>query len=459
MEKYGGYLIKAYPLGGCIGQEGSASFSANIVNNTVDDDTLFIFAIPPSGYGNTRHFYGNININTNNECARIQLGTTQFVSPFAFPCPVNYGYSDSITMHGNITIQNKGVIDMRGPCEIIGTVTLNHGHLIRTYQCASNGFPGGDTLSCPIDFRKAKLDLSGGKLFISKNIIADSIKNYSVNNYLVTLAGGSVTRQVQSISNNLVFPIGTSTSYNPLIMYDTSLTPIRYSASVSKGVYNNGNGGSLYTTDVVDRTWDISKLTNTNSSATVILQWNANEELPGFTRSLCAVSHYSGNAWQAGPYGMAVGPNPYHQSWSGLNSFSPFAIGSTGLLPLGCLQFTGTQKENGVVLNWATGPGNDQYTFIIQRSNDGQSFSDIYTTHAGIIGAGVNFSYTDKDFKSGDNFYRIYEIDSRGRRIQICNTAHVNAIIKQPLISLLGNPVSKEIRIRIMPQMIKPFRL
>jgi len=68
---------------------------------------------------------------------------------------------------------------------------------------------------------------------------------------------------------------------------------------------------------------------------------------------------------------------------------------------------------------------------------------------AGIIGAGVNFSYTDKDFKSGDNFYRIYEIDSRGRRIQICNTVHVNAIIKQPLISLLGNPVSKEISIRI----------
>jgi hypothetical protein len=457
MEKYGGFLRRSYVLSGCVNSVIS-DFSADVVNDTPDDDTLFIFSNSFAGPANVRDFYGNININTNNDCARIKIGGTHYNYSSTIPCPPFFTSIDSMTLHGNLTVQNKAVIELAAPVLITGTITLNHGHLIKTYPCAVNVFPPGDTLNCPINFNSAYLDFSGGKLVLIGNMVANRLLNYDETHYLVTSPGGSLTRSVMNSYGNVVFPIGTNTDYTPLFIADTSLSLIDYTATVSPGVYSNGNSGPLFASKVVDRTWNITKVTSLNSSATLTLQWNLADELPDFTRNLCGLSHFSGNSWHTGPYSLSSGSGPFQQSWSGLNSFSPYAVGSSGILALGCMDFTAFKKDNAIHIQWTCGQDSNNLNYILQRSLDGMHFDDIYTALPGSSITANHYTYQDYNYSNGNNFYRIQSTNAGGNKIQVCPIVKVVASRPDLVFSLVNNPLNSWLRLKANSQFSTAIR-
>jgi len=98
--------------------------------------------------------------------------------------------------------------------------------------------------------------------------------------------------------------------------------------AVYRYYYNNVPTTTNLTSDAVNRTWIVTENTKGGSNVTLTLQWNAADELPGFDRTSCFLSHYLYPDWHSGPAGAANGTGPYTVSLSGITSFSPFGIGS-----------------------------------------------------------------------------------------------------------------------------------
>jgi Secretion system C-terminal sorting domain len=99
-------------------------------------------------------------------------------------------------------------------------------------------------------------------------------------------------------------------------------------------------------------------------------------------------------------------------------------------------------KNNGVEVGWVAGNelGLDRY--ILERSFDGNIFSDIYTRPVvGNSPAAVSHSWLDTTPKTGINFYRIKVISKTGLA-KYSDIATVNFSRGQPSVSIYPNPIN-----------------
>jgi predicted esterase len=122
-----------------------------------------------------------------------------------------------------------------------------------------------------------------------------------------------------------------------------------------------------------------------------------------------------------------------HDAWT--LSFNPFIVYSNGLnayqwlaqysraditpLPVTLSAYTATLSEGKpfqVSVNWTTSfEQNDRY-FILQRSGDGQTFSNLDTIPAqGQGGQGASYTYPDMSPMPGADYYRLTEVDDNGQ--------------------------------------------
>ncbi|TMI64853.1 MAG: T9SS type A sorting domain-containing protein [Bacteroidetes bacterium] len=102
-------------------------------------------------------------------------------------------------------------------------------------------------------------------------------------------------------------------------------------------------------------------------------------------------------------------------------SFSSFYFASSNMtvLPLGLLTFTGTlQSNNSVLLNWKTENEINASHFVVERSVDGASFSNIGQVNAHGTSNNVNeYNYTDNDITNLQApviYYRLKMVDADG---------------------------------------------
>ena len=85
-------------------------------------------------------------------------------------------------------------------------------------------------------------------------------------------------------------------------------------------------------------------------------------------------------------------------------------------LPLKLRKFTGTRKNNTVLLQWQTDLEQNTSHFIIQRSAEGMSFADIASiTAAGNSNTQRSYEFTDASPLKGIGYYRLRQIDLDGR--------------------------------------------
>lgn len=108
------------------------------------------------------------------------------------------------------------------------------------------------------------------------------------------------------------------------------------------------------------------------------------------------------------PLTFAVGADPFIVSRTGITSFSPFGVGSTGSpLPLDLLDFYGKKTPNGILLEWVTANERSVQSYTIERSADGNKFETAGNVIAHSAKEQTTYSYTDPTRISPMVFYRL----------------------------------------------------
>lgn len=85
-------------------------------------------------------------------------------------------------------------------------------------------------------------------------------------------------------------------------------------------------------------------------------------------------------------------------------------------LPLTLLQFTAVKQSNTAALQWQTGQEQNTRDFVIERSSDGKTYSDIGTVGAaGTSHTKRYYYFTDNTPNEGNNYYRLRQSDLDGK--------------------------------------------
>jgi ELWxxDGT repeat protein len=256
---------------------------------------------------------------------------------------------------GNDNLHGQGIIDIASVIINGSDVTLKGNKELKKVEFQSDN----------------KITLGNNNLVITDN--TDPVSGFNANRFFVTNGTGSLTFKGVGASP-VVFPVGTSaSSYNPVTITNSGDVD-DYSVRVSPMVYQNGNDGTAFSNNAVNRTWLINEASAGGSDVTLTTQWNNADELPGFNKSEAYLSHFTDNAWDVIPAGVVSGSNPFTISRSGLTSFSPFAIFSTGLIdsdndgvPDGsdCAPNDNTKWQSAVLYIDADGDGYDAGTATV----------------------------------------------------------------------------------------------
>jgi hypothetical protein len=273
-----------------------------------------------------------------------------------------------------------------------------------------------------------KLTLIDGYVYLGNNnltLLSGSALNPatpSATSFVVTNGVGAMA--IDGVSGSRIFPVGSQglvNEYTPVTIDNTGGVADRYTVKVCDNIYTDGNcsGGILIPNRAVNKTWNISEGVAGGSSVDLTLQWNAAQELSGFDRTACFISHYTGGKWVGQQtYGSASGSGPYTRKVTNLTgNFSPFGVGSAGSpLPVELLQFNAIRSGNAVIISWITASEKNNDHFLIERTTDGIHF----TTIAHVKGAGnsnekITYTVTDQAPLPGISYYRLKQVDNDGK--------------------------------------------
>jgi len=125
----------------------------------------------------------------------------------------------------------------------------------------------------------------------------------------------------------------------------------------------------------------------------------------------------------------------------------------TQLLPVTLVNFTAAYTNSAVALKWTTTSEKNSSHFIIERSFDGQEYSEIAMVFAaGNSDISTNYSYNDKvpSGNSGVIYYRLKMTDMDGRNktsdVRIVRVGKTNDAVK---IIAYPNPVVTDVRVTV----------
>jgi trimeric autotransporter adhesin len=224
---------------------------------------------------------------------------------------------------------------------------------------------------------------------------------------------------------SVTFPIGTIVG-NALRYAPATLTFSANSTYVGAAqalVTNAVPGRAPSGSDVVRRTWDVSWGTGAlpaGETATLALQWTTADEGATFDRSACSVAHFTGGVWTTGPFGaaVAVGPATWVRDWSGLTTFSPFAVQDADLpLPVELATFTATRQGTDALLAWTTASERNSKGFRVEVSTDGRTFRPLTFVASESPNSITARQYAFRDTepgKAGTRYYRLRPVDLDG---------------------------------------------
>lgn len=354
---------------------------------------------------------------------------------------------------------NSRELDIKGSVSGCGTLDAHNAKVIfsgtgpqnvpaSTYKELHMNGSGPKTLTGNVTVTEM-LTLTDGTLSLGDNNITiagtgDIDIHPSASSFIVTDGNGALTKQnigVGGKTGNILFPIGANTSsYTPLVMNNATGALDNFTAQVKDGVFSSYSGTTgigILASSVVGKTWFLTEGNPGGSNVNLQLTWNGSDEMPGFDRDNCVLSHYTGGSWNAGPVTFAVGADPYTASRSGITSFSPFGVGSAGSpLPLDLVAFYGKRNTEGSLLNWTTVNEYAVKNFEIERSPDVHRFEAVGSVIARNTQGQNNYDFLDAAAASQVLYYRlkINDVDGQFRYSPILriNAVDNNAIHVYP---------------------------
>lgn len=226
-----------------------------------------------------------------------------------------------------------------------------------------------------------------------------------------------------------------------------SATPGNLGLSISStaniGATTIRRGHEASVTYSIFRYYDVIPANNSNLAATLVFNY-FDAELNGNLEDLLEsyISTDDGDTWN---YMGSIATNTSLNTLTvtGVNSLSRFTISTPGNipLPLQSLQLKIASAASGdVSLDWqATGTCHASDYFLIERSENGQRFTSIGRL-SGIAGTSL---YHFSDQPTGNCYYRIFYISSRGSRLYSNVVWHQQNASYSP-ISVWPNPLQQQ---------------
>ncbi len=121
-----------------------------------------------------------------------------------------------------------------------------------------------------------------------------------------------------------------------------------------------------------------------------------------------------------------------------------------GALPVEFITIGAAQTMNAIQVSWEASCDNATSHFIIEKSADGLSFTNIGVVKAAIVAARcvTNYSFTDNRPSGGINYYRIKGFNKDGN-FRLSGLARVNANANGQLVQLYPNPVHNVLTLQL----------
>lgn len=98
---------------------------------------------------------------------------------------------------------------------------------------------------------------------------------------------------------------------------------------------------------------------------------------------------------------------------------STWVFASSSLLPVKLISFTGTKQGTNNLLHWSTASEQNNKGFELQGSADGESFRKVAFVNTKAVNGSstemLTYSFTDKTPISGNNYYRLKQVDNDGK--------------------------------------------
>ena len=295
----------------------------------------------------------------------------------------------------------------------------------------SNGVSIGANITAAntLNLTSGKLSLGAYTLSLGTSSSNATVAGASASSYVVAYdnAGtiGYLKHFVNTTASSYVFPIGDALNYTPLTFtLNTNSVPL---ASAYLTAYTKAGKISGMNADIsyyVNRYWEItpsSGLTPTNYDVSYTY---VTDDIVGTgdETSMRPVKK-SGTKWYKptgtsfvsdeveGSYSSVVN---HTLEWKGLSSFS--FLGGVGeapvALPIELLYFTAKQSGTKVKLDWATATEQNNDYFVVERSQDGTNFTEVFRKKG--AGNSVNTLYYngfDNMPLEGVSYYRLKQVD------------------------------------------------
>ena len=277
-------------------------------------------------------------------------------------------------------------------------VTLYSGNLSLT---------GNANVRGTLNFNSGKVKLGDNTLTLSSS---SGITGFNSTNYVITDGTGKL--KINSIGNSEVtFPIGTTSSYNPVYLTNAGASD-NFSAKVKSGFTVDPPDP----TRAINREWDVSEDVTGGSDVTLRFQFNEGEANNNFIlNGAYDVGHYEGSTWVGRSATITGTSYPYTINVSGINSFSSFAVGNQGAMPVTLQNLTSNVTGRNISLKWLTSQEINNAGFDVERKSGTGDFTKIgFVNGKGTVNTASSYEFTDRNLQTGKYSYRLKQIDNNG---------------------------------------------
>ena len=259
-------------------------------------------------------------------------------------------------------------------------------------------------------------------------IYGSTVTDFSSSNFVNAEEDGSLIMYAVSSGSQIVFPVGTSTSYSPAMVSLTSGSSQYFNVSLLDGVWSDGTTGTnLALTDpLVDRTWIV--YSDQIHEVDLVIQWNATDEVNAFERTTAFSSAYS-SVWNSASTTVS-GSDPYTVTYSALTDLTSTSVRAVSAeakpLAVDLIYFRGTALEKSNLISWATASEENSNYFELFKSRDNINFKSAFVEKShGNSTVSNTYQVEDFDEIDGTTYYQLHEVDFNGQ-VKVYETISVN---------------------------------
>ena len=406
--------------------------------------------------------------------SNVYIGPSQCVMP-TWPSQTGDAKANNITIDSDakLIVPADRTLMIAGSLDNIGILEATDGNV---EFCGTSGLD--QTISHDVTFGNVTFSSKGnivpsgsvlinGNAKFAKGILVGDVTfkegaSVDVSTYN-SFVSGTVTKLVgERAEIDFTFPTGSKGVDQPKVLGSVKVAKLPINSTTSVTFHQKSNGGG-FGLDVLPRWWNVADNCSGNNPqfdhVSNYEYWNVNTSstLDGAVLTVSAAdvnahfgspSNYDpenifgamwmGSCWQnlGGPARVAgstitisVDSIPAVSHRNPEPSF--LTLGSkdhSTLLPIELLSFTATCEGGNPLVEWATATERNNDYFVIERSDDAINFNEV----ARVAGAGnsidkLDYSYVDYNAASGDNYYRLVQVDYDGSRsvsdivVVVCN--------------------------------------